>query len=1152
MAFRRKLGALIAAFNSPTSKTGYAIGFNQYSFDFDKFVQYLEEVGGSRLVAGDYKAFDQHYVSLFRDAAYRIVGNIAKRNLSISDNAWNFFVDHQTKTPVQINDVRVEYYCTHCSGCLLTTIINCVTNELYFRYIFKLVNPTLCFDRCVRAWFLGDDHVLSIRDGVDFGQNLIAEKMPLLNQVYTDDLKNLVSDFDYRPVEKVTFLGAVPMKYKGRYVGALRKDTLESGLVYCKAGSLTQQLDAASTYVRMAAMHGREYYNDFRRRVEEALKDCEYEPFMPYESARESTANATAGSFVDGGYEVCYWGEGKSEGPSGLVTLTNASEVTVASHPVEEDTTTRALGEPFMPLTKGLDTKTLRFQRNWTPSQSVGTQIWSASSPYELLETQTTSLQNMPFDRFYLWKGSVEVTVQLNGQPFQAGYLVLYYIRLGDDTNGANVRATEEHVLLNPGKNNTATLRVPFAWFREMMPLRKTDEHPLGWFHLKVFSQLVSPNDTPVSVSIYTRFPSEDQQFSLPAPAPVSEQAIAESSPGEILTPCKSLGSILAAKRRNVLLSLTSSRALGGFESGLPEASTEGRKVVESKKDGDDRLGTILDAAGSVLGVLPGPMAKAAGLACRFGAEFLKLDDTPVSAGTIPIAPQIPSMATTNGPKTMGSMQMDPGALYLNHRRYFDPNETKIDYLCSRWGVIKRFSWSVDQSVGHVLHEFPLNSALTDAVISNDFPLFLAVLNRFVFWRSDIELEIRVARTPYQSGRLRVTLAFGTPWAERSSIDPAIQVNFVLDFTGDTDAHTITIPWNSVNQWLRTNGNNIRSGTESESDISLGVVRVDVVNPLVVQSDLVGTNVEVILSARCKPGTVHVAVPTALPCVAFNSSGFGAVLLQAPQPTAEGAEGETISGGGEETLGGLPLPGENVAPDPVASATVDPEPAPNTVANGLMFPYEVTDINDLCRRMVPMTLTTGLTANPVIRTGPFWDWNALYGGWGGSFRWRIFAKHTAGKCPISYFPTGDLSQSWNAYPGRSGVLMNQTTSGTGSSVEAMPLFPSNVRLPQYCPPLELPYGFNGDYLDFSTPFQVNLKYLATPALVADDFPRAGIPRFSGYVSTTSAVEAAYVGAGDDFSYGIFHPPEGCYWFKPVTIGASVANPSGWLVGNHIY
>lgn len=74
---------------------------------------------------------------------------------------------HETDGWAQIDKYRFKPKSLHFSGCFFTTIVNCLVNEGYIRYVFAHLNPGKNFDEHVRVKVLGDDHLICSSTEVD-------------------------------------------------------------------------------------------------------------------------------------------------------------------------------------------------------------------------------------------------------------------------------------------------------------------------------------------------------------------------------------------------------------------------------------------------------------------------------------------------------------------------------------------------------------------------------------------------------------------------------------------------------------------------------------------------------------------------------------------------------------------------------------------------------------------------------------------------------------------------------------------------------------------------------------------------------------------------------------------------------------------------
>ncbi|BAV31557.1 polyprotein [Picornavirales Bu-3] len=259
VACRILFGNLLMAANNAHGEFG--IGINQYSKDMERFVfGWLTENGLPRpdsFVAGDYKAFDQHYQRVFQLKAYELLFSLIPKENDVSHEMWDRFVRDEVDGIIQVGNVRVHPKVAHLSGCMFTTVVNCIVNSLYIRYLFSLRYPAKRYDDLVRGIFLGDDHVLCVmRDRVDFDGVMIQEDMKKLNQVYTSDNKDepMVA---YRKFDEISFLGSVPRLYDGIWAGAPKKVTIEQCLLWMK--DMESYVQTAHSMVEYSIMWGQEY-----------------------------------------------------------------------------------------------------------------------------------------------------------------------------------------------------------------------------------------------------------------------------------------------------------------------------------------------------------------------------------------------------------------------------------------------------------------------------------------------------------------------------------------------------------------------------------------------------------------------------------------------------------------------------------------------------------------------------------------------------------------------------------------------------------------------------------------------------------------------------------------------------------------------------
>jgi hypothetical protein len=185
VAFRMCYGSILAAFNNSGGQIPPSMGLNQYSHDMQTIANYLQEIDPKGYIAGDYKQFDMHHHPQVRDKAYEVLGKLCEA-IGLGDSAWKVVCDHEMKAMAQIGDYQVKYKNYHLSGCFFTTIINCLVNEIYFRYCFARTFPALSFDKLVRMVCLGDDHIVAVSRKIDWDGRMVKVIMEVeLGQIYT-------------------------------------------------------------------------------------------------------------------------------------------------------------------------------------------------------------------------------------------------------------------------------------------------------------------------------------------------------------------------------------------------------------------------------------------------------------------------------------------------------------------------------------------------------------------------------------------------------------------------------------------------------------------------------------------------------------------------------------------------------------------------------------------------------------------------------------------------------------------------------------------------------------------------------------------------------------------------------------------------------
>nr|ANA09091.1 polyprotein [Posavirus strain 9043] len=1051
IAFRRLFGTVLLNLQQSRENLPHAIGYNPYSYDMNEIHQYLSTVG-NRFIAGDYKSFDNNQHPVFRRLAYNVLRHFMRKIDGVTEKMIDHFVRHQTQGYVQIADRLFYQTQGHFSGCMFTTLVNCLVNEAYIRYCFMRHCPGKFFDASVRVKTLGDDHIICVANDVDFGFSAIQTRMRELGQVYTSDTKESECP-DYRPFGELTFLGAQPIKFRGQWVGKLLKRIIQQTLMWTRDNDQSYE-QIATSMMEYASMHGVEYYEWLRVRVYRAYAFCGLKlPDMPPVSEiQQVVANRTASSgtsfAVQAGF--CAQGDTNDEDSGTLVgddvVVGAASGVEAASAVLENvgitgmrrvafsDVNGRVPRDRLIPQTltmeEALESRIMRTSFAWSTDQPVGHVLYSVTLPQGILgQGPSDSIQNMPFKNYMYWRGRVEVALQINGNPFQQGLLCAFFYPLSSRGSELNILNWTQcqYIMLRPGNSSVVTMEIPFRYPRSYIQLSGSTlpGEDLGTFVVGVFSPLLTTAQDSVTVSVYSAF--KGNEFRMPRPMSWAK----------------------------------SGRAIIGGEEW--QAQGNNMSTVNNTYDISNVAGSVGAQSDGHIGTVQASMP---------------MDDPPLSGGSVPVHQTFSSMSKTVGLEPTVPLQLHPVAADRHHREFFDPEEQTISWIMDRPFVFKRFHWKYSDATGSKMLDVHFDSFMGhEHSISADVPASLAILNAFTYWHADIHFTVVAVKTPYQSGRLRFVMAYGADheYIPALSYDNATcYFNETLDFS-DNDTVEFDVPYVAATEFLRT-----RDGVESAVPplnfyYSCGRLACYVVNPLKLVSSTVAQTIEVIMFAKLR--NVQVAVPRNIPLAAPLTN-----LIQ-----VTGIEKEAVF-----AAQGLVAPEDELTTPPCRLLV------------GEKFEYRVRNVLEVARRMVPIdhpkfnwaddntVIATSSDYLPVkirtIKVAPACMWNAFYAGWAGTLRYRIFVPKSAVFSPVTYIPVPLWYKGHRHFPtdctGGSSLSTDVTlTPGSGHykqihvrGVSATLEGPQEVLMP---------VSGDKEWIDVTVPFCSNFLFQINPSISAE-------------------------------------------------------------------
>jgi hypothetical protein len=1089
---RMFFGSIVAAFNSSFPNHAYAIGINPGSYDFMKIFQRLRRYK-NRIVAGDFSEFDLRHQRQIMDKSFWILEQIGMF-LEKSTTIFEHVRVHETCAPALMGTWIVELLCSNFSGGFWTTILNCVTCELYFRYAFKTRFPAKIFDTMISLVILGDDHLVGVSPEIDWNPLMIRDDMSLLGQVYTSAEKDAELTAEYRKFSEILFLGHVPKPVDGDFAGALRKETLEGSLMWTRDWDMTLRAQCQQM-VEYASVWDNVYYESFLKDVNNALVEVGEKPLdlPPWESLRSTVAHRT----VDSGEDYRFRGEAKELESSGDTTEVEESPgltTVVPDNIVQgEETPTiqtlpeeRSLSEVPATLEMGPDSWVRRTQFNWSSNSGYGADLQTISLPYGLLGMgDQHNLQNMPFQNFLFSRPEIEIMIQLNGSPTQAGCLIAFFVPLSTQVPYPTSYCSMIHVKLSPDGNPSAVLKIPFRFWRSFLNNQFAHDHPLeesmGKLHICVYSALTTktlPSDC--GVTIYSKIKTTSR---IPRVVPPSA---ANARPSYGFT----AGTGTLAGR--LLSSDTTYRAEG--------ANLSSTKITNRYNVGSIAGGMPVEASVKMQGSQKNDT--------KSDAKIIPMDNPPCVGGTVPVQHQFGSMSKTNGPEVTVGMALHPQEMSRQPMMFRDPTETCIAGLCEKFGRIDSFSWNTNQADGTDLISFDLcstfmNDAPVNWTASTPVPLNIAILSQFQYSHCDVVYRFHAVRTKFHSGRLMIAVGYGTldvPPAQKTAL-----YNQVLDFSGESSIIDVVVPYNNTQEYIAAQNNSRFLSTSQR----FGSVHVSVLNELRCSSEVVSDAIRVIVEVSLR--NVRVAFPNINPLVSL-SRGDGRMTFGG-QPVGFAAEAEDLSIPDSESI--------------VTAQRAVVFSRPETLSLGEKFEYTVKDIHELVRRYnfgpvglykmifepypefgLDGTVTVGVTTIPVV---PHSTYNNLYMGWSGTLKYRLFIDSDA-HCTVTYVPTVSVLDE------SSFMAVNRGYEPSTYAATFAGYAPFLAREVMY------PVG-NCSFIDVSVPFCTEFDMLATPrsdiSTIAQNVPtQNGVLLVKGPIDTKVH---CYVAAGDDFRYHCLVP-----------------------------
>jgi len=230
---------------------------------------------GFNFMCGDVKNFDASLVLQFA----MIVADAANR--FYSDGPENALIRRTLIATIfsSTHIVDILIYCMklgNVSGNALTTIINCIINMCFARYVYlkRVENNLLMFDYNVRLKVMGDDNMCNVRDTIAKKYNMLSvrDELSQIGVEYTLASKGEV-EFPFVPLSELSFMkrGFVKHGIFPCWMSPLELDTVMETARWAEGDvlSVVDQMARFNTVLLELTMHSRKSFELVRNRFRE-------------------------------------------------------------------------------------------------------------------------------------------------------------------------------------------------------------------------------------------------------------------------------------------------------------------------------------------------------------------------------------------------------------------------------------------------------------------------------------------------------------------------------------------------------------------------------------------------------------------------------------------------------------------------------------------------------------------------------------------------------------------------------------------------------------------------------------------------------------------------------------------------------------------
>lgn len=262
-----------------------AVGINAHGPDWSRLQRKLAKYSDTRMIAGDYAAYDKRVCPEATLSAFDVMIRIAER-AGYSEEQLTIMRGIATEICLPIyeyNGVFVKIFGSNPSGHPLTVIINNIQNSIYLRYAYYALHvdeKVPPFADVVSLICYGDDNAMSVADSeTKFNHTSVSEELAKVGIKYTMADK-LAESKPFIPLSEISFLkrGFIYDPNLKEWLAPIEELSISKSLhnYMNNRGSITlpEQIagDAIKGANREFFLHGREKY-EMRKSQLEQVRD---------------------------------------------------------------------------------------------------------------------------------------------------------------------------------------------------------------------------------------------------------------------------------------------------------------------------------------------------------------------------------------------------------------------------------------------------------------------------------------------------------------------------------------------------------------------------------------------------------------------------------------------------------------------------------------------------------------------------------------------------------------------------------------------------------------------------------------------------------------------------------------------------------------